>query len=209
MVDLVVRGTDPRDRVRDEDDGDGAERSGAETRSPAQQEDQGEHEVDLPLDRDRPERAVGSKTPDDVLEQETVDHEPLRHRSACEIRLQNERSDGRDHQRCPVWRDDSPRPPAQKAAGASAQAPAPLHRRKREGEARHDDEHRHCEVAVKQPPQPPWANVAGEAIPHAQENVVEHDEHRRRSTDSVHPVDATTRPRWVKRRRLPDCSAHY
>ena len=115
-----VRAHDPH-RRHDErdgcDHGDGAEAAD-------QQQQQREHDVQLGLDRHRPERPVGARRADEVLHQQAVDGDRLPGgQSLPRLRNDEPGHSQAEGERRPVRREDAPGPPLREPRTLSSRQP--------------------------------------------------------------------------------------
>ena len=123
------------------DHGDGAHPAG-------EQQEQRQQDVQLHLDRDRPERTVGRAGRDDVLPEQPVDDDRRAVRPLPPgLREDEPRHQQAERERGPVGRQDPPRaPPAE--AGERIESPPRTRRAESEREPGQHDEHVHREPPV-------------------------------------------------------------
>ena len=142
-------------------------------------------DVQLGLDGHRPERPVGARRTDEVLNQQAVDEHRLRAGRALPRRRDGQPRDREtEAERGPVRREDPPGPPARERKDP-VEPPAVAGGRQRQREAGQHDEHDDREPPVDEPRRPERRAVHGVAGECAQEDVIHDHEQRCEAPDAV------------------------
>ena len=147
----------------------------------------GKHDVELRLDRHRPERRVGAVRADEVLHQQAVDEHRLRiGHPLSGLRNDQPRHREAEGQGRQVRGQDAPGPPRGEP-GDRVQPPAVASRRKGEREARQHDEDDDGESPVDEPAGPERRVVGRVARERAQEDVIDDYVQRGEAANAVQP----------------------